>query len=141
MRPALRRGPRRPGGAISTDNGREFCGRPEQHPYELVLAVENIEHRTTGVHTPRTNGLVERLNRTLLDECLRVAGRTTWYLEPAGIQRDLDRFLEYYNLERSHQGYRLGGRTPAQALRDALGVTDLPPLITLDREEVEPTAA
>jgi hypothetical protein len=61
------------------------------------------------------------MNRTLLDECFRVAGRTTWYLEPAEIQRDLDRFLEYYNLQRSHQGYRLGGRTPSQALQEALG--------------------
>lgn len=34
-------------GAVLTDNGREFCGRPEQHPYELLLAVEDIEHRTT----------------------------------------------------------------------------------------------
>jgi len=42
------------------------------------------------------------------------------------IQRDLDRFLEYYNLQRSHQGYRLQGRTPAQALREALGVEELP---------------
>jgi hypothetical protein len=25
----------------------------------------------------------------------------------ASIQRDLDRFLVYYNLDRSHQGYRL----------------------------------
>jgi len=24
-------------GAVLTDNGREFCGRPEQHPYELLL--------------------------------------------------------------------------------------------------------
>lgn len=130
-----------PVGAILTDNGREFCGRPDQHPYELLLGVEGIEHRTTRVRTPRTNGFVERMNRTLLDECFRVAGRTTWYLEPVEIQRDLDRFLEYYNLERSHQGYRLGGRTPAQALRDALGVTELPPLVSPDREEVESTAA
>lgn len=75
-----------PLGAILTDNGREFCG------------------------------FVERMNRTLLDECFRVAGRTTWYLEPAEIQRDLDAFLEHYNLRRTHQGYRLGGRPPAQAL-------------------------
>lgn len=27
-------------------------------------------------------------------------------------------FLEFYNLKRSHQGYRLKGRTPAQALRE-----------------------
>jgi Arc/MetJ family transcription regulator len=51
----------------------------------------------------------------LLDECFRVTWRTTWYLEIAEIQRDLDRFLSYDNLDRSHQGYRLRGRTPAQA--------------------------
>ena len=110
-----------------TDNGREFCGRPEQHPYELLLAMEAIDHRNTRVRTPRTNGFVERMNRTLLDECFRVAGRTTWYVEPAEIQRDLDTYLDEYNTRRPHQGYRLNGRTPAQALRDALGVNDLPP--------------
>lgn len=40
--------------------------------------------------------------------------------------------MRYYNLERSHQGYRLRGRTPAQALREALGRDELPPII---REE------
>lgn len=117
-----------PIGAVLTDNGREFCGKPESHPYELLLAMEGIEHRTTRVRTPRTNGFVERMNRTLLDECFRVAGRTTWYIEVAEIQRDLDRFLEYYNLQRSHQGYRLMGRTPAQALQEALGIDRLPPI-------------
>jgi len=38
------------------------------------------KHRTTRVRTPRTNGFVERTNRTLLDECFRVLGRTTWLL-------------------------------------------------------------
>lgn len=33
-----------------------------------------------------------------------------------GFERDLDEFMAHYNLERSHQGYRLNGRTPAQAL-------------------------
>jgi len=98
-------------GAVLTDNGREYCGRHEQHPYELLLTLENIDHRTTQVRSPRTNGFVERMNRTLLDECFRVAGRTTWYTTPEEIQRDLDRFVEYYNLQRSHQGYRLHGRT------------------------------
>ena len=131
--------------AVLTDNGREFCGRPESHPYELLLGMEGIEHRTTRVHTPRTNGFVERMNRTLLDECFRVAGRTTWYLEPAEIQRDLDVFLKHYNLRRSHQGYRLGGRTPAQALREALAIDeDLPSLtggfIVAQGEEVTTAA-
>ena len=133
-------------GAILTDNGREFCGRPEAHPYELLLGMEGIDHRTTRVHTPRTNGFVQRMNRTLLDECFRVAGRTTWYLEPVEIQRDLDVFLEDYNLRRSHQGYRLGGRTPTQALREALAIEDdLPSLtggfIVAEGEEVSATVA
>ncbi|HEX5702414.1 MAG TPA: IS481 family transposase, partial [Pyrinomonadaceae bacterium] len=115
-----------PVGAVLTDNGREFCGRPGSHPYELLLAMESVEHRTTQVRSPRTNGFVERMNRTLLDECFRVAGRTTWYENVAEIQADLDRYLSFYNLQRSHQGYRLQGRTPAQALREALGVAELP---------------
>jgi transposase InsO family protein len=121
-------------GAVLTDNGREFCGRTESHPYELLLAMDGIEHLTTKIRSPRTNGFVERMNRTLLDECFRVAGRTTWYTEVDEIQRDLDHFLVFYNLERSHQGYRLKGRTPAQAMREALEIDDLPPYPTSSPE-------
>jgi len=129
-------------GAVLTDNGREFCGRPASHPYELLLAMHEIDHRTTRVATPRTNGFVERMNRTLLDECFRVTGRTTWYVEPEEIQRDLDRFLQYYNFERSHQGYRLGGRTPAQAMREAMGLDSLPPVNPATQEaDAVPSAA
>ena len=28
---------------VMTDRGTEYCGNPERHPYELYLAVENIE--------------------------------------------------------------------------------------------------
>ena len=38
--------------AVFSDNGREFCGRPDQHPYELFLQLEDIEHRTTRVKRP-----------------------------------------------------------------------------------------
>jgi transposase InsO family protein len=126
-------------GAILTDNGREFCGLPDRHPYELLLAMEDIEHRTTRVRSPRTNGFVERMNRTLLDECFRVQGRQTWYVAVEEIQRDLDRFLRYYNLERSHQGYRLKGRTPVQALKEALGIEDIPEIVPTE-EDNEPLA-
>lgn len=114
-------------GAVLTDNGREYCGRIESHPYELLLAMDEIEHRTTKIRSPRTNGFVERMNRTLLEECFKVYGRTTWYLEPEEIQRDLDTFIKYYNLDRSHQGYRLKGKTPAQALKEAIGKKRIPP--------------
>ena len=79
------------------------------------------------------------MNRTLLDECFRVAGRTTW--SPDEIQRDLDTFLMFYYLKRSHQGYRLKGRTPAQALREALGRKKLPPLFETTETQPENKAA
>ena len=63
--------------AVLTDNGREFCGRPDKHPYELLLALQEIEPQATKVRSPRTNGFVERINRMLLDECFRIHGRTT----------------------------------------------------------------
>lgn len=129
-------------GAVLTDNGREFCGIQGHHPYELLLAMEDIEHRTTKIRSPRTNGFVERTNRTLLDECFCVQGRQTWYIAVEEIQRDLDRFLRYYNLERSHQGYRLKGRTPAQALMEALSVSEIPDIIpAMEVNEPLPTAA
>ena len=37
---------------LLSDNGREFCGRPDQHPYELFLQLEDIAHRTTRVRRP-----------------------------------------------------------------------------------------
>jgi transposase InsO family protein len=100
-------------GSVLTDNGREFCGREDKHPFELLLAMEGIEHRRTKVRTPRTNGFVERMNRTLLDECFRIAGRTTWYTDISEIQRDLDIFMEKYNLRRSHPGVQTQGQNPS----------------------------
>ena len=62
---------------VLSDNGREFCGRPDRHPYELFLQLEEIDHRTTKVNRPQSNGIVERFHRTLLDEHFRVEGRRT----------------------------------------------------------------
>src|SRR5690606_41568292 len=64
---------------ILSDNGREFCGRPDSHPYEIFLQLEEIEHRTTKVRRPQSNGFVERLHKTLLDEHFRIKGREKWY--------------------------------------------------------------
>ena len=50
---------------VLSDNGREFCGRPDRHPYELFLQLEEIEHRTNRVKRPQSNGIVERVNATL----------------------------------------------------------------------------
>ena len=65
------------------------------------------------------------MNRTLLDECFCIGGRTKWYATPEELQADLEAFLVFYNFARSHQGYRLGGRTPAEALFDGIGLRGL----------------
>ena len=106
--------------AVLSDNGREFCGRPDQHPYELFLQLEVIEHKTTRVGRPQSNGIVERLHRTLLDEHLRIDGRTVWHESLDTMQASLDAWLLRYNGERPHQGRGMDGRTPLQAFIDGL---------------------
>lgn len=100
-----------PVNAVLTDNGREFCGT-DNHPYELYLALNDIEHRRTRVRTPQTNGFVERFHRTVLEEFFVEALRTTFYETVGALQTDLDAWLVYYNTERPHQGYRNMGRRP-----------------------------
>lgn len=109
---------------ILSDNGREFCGRPDRHPYELFLQLEGIEHRTTKVRRPQSNGFVERLHRTLLDEHFRIQGRKKWYETVDQMQQDLDAYLKRYNTERSHQGRNMKGRTPSRAFTDGLPKTE-----------------
>jgi transposase InsO family protein len=105
---------------VLSDNGREFCGRPDQHPYELFLQLEEIEHRTTRVKRPQSNGIVERLHRTLLDEHFRVEGRKTWFESIEEMQVVLDEYLVGYNTKRPHQGRGMNGRTPLVAFREGL---------------------
>jgi len=105
---------------VLSDNGREFCGRPESHPYELFLQMEGIEHRTTRVRRPQSNGFVERLHRTLLDEHFRIMGRTKWYESIDQMQADLDQYLHHYNHERPHQGRNMNGRKPYQVFLEGL---------------------
>jgi len=105
---------------VLSDNGREFCGRPDRHPYELFLQLEEIEHRTTKVRRPQSNGFVERLHRTLLDEHFRVMGRKKFYESVEEMQTDLDTYLKTYNEKRPHQGRNMNGRTPAKVFIEGL---------------------
>ena len=118
-----------------SDNGREFCGRPDRHPYELFLQLEEIEHRTTKVRRPQSNGFVERLHRTLLDEHFRIMGRKKFYESIEAMQKDLDTFLVHYNTERPHQGRGMKGRTPADVFVRCL------PEPTMPKEETTRKAA
>ncbi len=97
--------------AVLTDHGREFCGT-DRHPFELYLALNDLEHRTTKVRHPQTNGFVERFHRTIQEEFFAVALRETLYESVERLQADVDAWLHHYNYERPHQGYRNMGRRP-----------------------------
>ena len=104
---------------ILTDRGTEYCGT-EDHAYQLYLAVEDIEHTRTKTRSPQTNGIVERLHKTLLNEFYRVAFRKKIYRTLAELQADLDAFLGHYNSERPHQGRWCYGKTPMQTFIDSV---------------------
>ena len=105
---------------VLSDNGREFCGRPDRHPCELSLQLEGVGHRTTRIRRPQSNGFVERLHRTLLDEYFRAQGHRIWCESSDEIQVDLGAYLRHYSHERAHHGRNMNGRAPYQAFLDGL---------------------
>jgi transposase InsO family protein len=107
---------------ILTDRGSEYCGAPDRHPYELYLAVEDIDHTRTKAKSPQTNGICERFHKTLLNEFYRVAFRKTLYQCLEQLQGDLDAFLDDYNQRRPHQGRWCFGKTPMQTFHDTLAL-------------------
>jgi len=107
---------------VLTDRGTEYCGVADRHPYELYLAVENIDHSRTKTKHPQTNGICERFNKTLLNEFYRVAFRKRIYTSVEDLQQDLDRFVTEYNMDRPHQGRWCFGKTPMQTWLDSLAL-------------------
>lgn len=123
---------------ILTDRGTEYCGVRENHPYQLFLYLNDIEHSRTKARHPQTNGCTERFNQTLLDEFYQVAFRKKIYTTLEEIQADLDEFLQKYNTRRTNQGKYCNGRTPMDTFTEGL---DLCRSYLHYREEVNLEAA
>lgn len=97
---------------ILTDNGLEFTnrllkskkGEPCKKPSLLdeICIKENIEHRLTKPFTPKTNGLVERLNKTIKENTIKLHQ----YENLEQMETDLDRFLKTYNTVKRHSALR-----------------------------------
>lgn len=101
---------------ILTDRGTEYCGKVEQHDYQLYLAINDIDHTKTKAMSPQTNGICERFHKTILQEFYQVTFRKKLYADMETLQKDLDDWLNYYNNERTHQGKICNGRTPMETL-------------------------
>ncbi len=103
--------------SVLTDNGKEYTSHwGKSHVFEEYLKSQGIKHRYTKVRCPWTNGYAERFNRTLLEEFYQPALVSKSYKSIAQLQADLDRYLYFYNFQRTHQGYRLKGSKPCLKL-------------------------
>ena len=100
---------------VLTDNGKEFKGA-----FAAGCARLGIRLTRTKPRHAWTNGFVERLQKTILHEHWRVAFRRQYFTGVHALQRSLERFLQFYNYERTHRGYRLHGRTPATVFKGAV---------------------
>jgi transposase InsO family protein len=107
---------------VLTDRGTEFCGRLDEHPYQLFLAVNDVDHTKTRVKSPQTNGICERFHKTILQEFYQVTFRKKLYRDLDELQRDLDAWLVWYNSERTHQGKMCCGRTPLVTFADGMKI-------------------
>ncbi len=93
--------------AVLTDGGPEWY-----RAFEHACRQAQIQHRRTQARHAWTNGFVERLQGTILTEHWRVVFRRTYFTHAAQLERALQRYLRFYNTERTHRGYRLQGQTP-----------------------------
>lgn len=103
---------------ILTDRGTEYCGRMDQHDYQLYLAINDIDHTKTKAQSPQTNGICERFHKTILQEFYQITFRKKLYMGLDELQKDLDEWMKYYNNARTHQGKMCCGRTPMETLLD-----------------------
>jgi transposase InsO family protein len=103
---------------VLTDRGTEYCGKVEQHDYQLYLAVNDIDHTRTKMQSPQTNGICERFHKTILNEFYQVAFRKKIYSTLEALQEDLDAWIASYNHDRTHQGKMCCGRTPMATFED-----------------------
>ncbi|MCD6056443.1 MAG: family transposase [Gammaproteobacteria bacterium] len=103
---------------ILTDRGTEYCGKAEQHDYQLYLALNDIEHTKTKAQSPQTNGICERFHKTILQEFYQVTLRKQIYTDLESLQKELDNWIDHYNNKRTHQGKMCCGRTPFDTLVD-----------------------
>lgn len=109
---------------ILTDNGLEFtnrllvskkgncCTKPSK--MDIKCQEEDIEHRLTKPSTPKTNGMVERVNGTIKNNTILKNA----YKCKKEMEVDLMNFMYGYNLYRRHGSLRkeLKVKTPVQAI-------------------------
>lgn len=107
---------------ILTDNGHEYsnatfksrCGTwtRQKHPFGVLCVILGIDHRRTRPYTPKTNGLVERLNGLIQEQTTKKHK----YSSADEMIEHILKWLIYYNFYRKHR--QIGRKTPYQKACD-----------------------
>jgi hypothetical protein len=133
---------------VLTDNGKQFTGRFNRPPVEVLfdrICRENgIEHALTKPRSPTTTGKIERFHRSLREELL--TGQV--FPDPRAAQAALDAWVLHYNTQRPHQGIAMAtpherfwrrdqpSEAAAQRVLDASAVTATSPeMVGRERRE------
>lgn len=100
---------------VMTDNASEF----RSAEFTETIERRHGHHVFIRAGRPQTNGCVERVQRTILQECWRPAFARYLIPKVTGLRLDLDRYLLYYNEDRAHTGRLTKGRTPEEVIGKA----------------------
>lgn len=114
--------------AVRVDNGSEFQGAFIQTCKRLGITIKR-----NPVRHPTSNGKVERMHRTIEEECF-------WRVQAKPEDLDyvrywLSRYLGWYNTKRRHGGYKMEGKTPQQKIEEWILNTNTPILYKEDVNE------
>ena len=93
---------------VLTDNGLEFTNKllkskkgnscQKASKLDIICEQNNIDHRLTKPATPKTNGMLEKVNGTIKTATIK----RNYYENKEQISNDLTAFLKHYNLYRRH---------------------------------------
>jgi transposase InsO family protein len=100
---------------ILSDNGNEFRGLK----FSETVARLGATHSRIHAGRPQTNGNVEALHKTILDEFWRPTFARYIHPRYTGLRRELDTYLNFYNHDRIHHGRLTNGQIPADLVYGA----------------------
>jgi len=100
---------------VTTDNGSEFRAKD----FGRAVAALGARQRFIRAGRPNSNGCVERVQLTILEECWRPAFARSLVPKMTALSQDLREYLRDYNTDRAHTGRLTQGRVPADIVYGA----------------------
>lgn len=123
---------------ILTDNGAQFTYKllakhlkpkdGKTHPFDEICNKNQIDHRLTQFRHPWTNGLVERMNRTIKEATTKIY----FYETKDELANHLKLWLNYYNYEKTLKS--LKHKTPYDKMLEEYKENPSGFLVNLDHE-------